>query len=285
MPRALIAGCGYVGEAAAKLFLAGGWDVVAWTRSKNSAQELTRRGIEARAVELTDRTNLARDGVMPDLVLHCASARGNDYAKVYRDGAENLVRVLPNARLIFTSSTSVYAQRDGSLVSEESSAEPAHENGKILRAAEEIVLANGGTVLRLAGIYGPGRSFLLQRVLDRKPVALGHDHFVNQAHRDDIAAAILFLAQPSRIQSPRIFNVVDDAPTLRREILQWISRRLAIPLHQIAGQEPPSKRGDSNKRVSNARLRALGWQPTYPTYIEAFERSIFPAAGILPAQK
>src|SRR5437588_65093 len=112
-----------------------------------------------------------------------AAAKRDDqsYREVYGNGAANLIASFPRARLIFTSSTSVYAQRDGSWVSEESPAEPLTERGKILRQAENNVLDHGGVVLRLAGIYGPGRSFLLRSIINRAPSASGNDRFVNQA--------------------------------------------------------------------------------------------------------
>jgi nucleoside-diphosphate-sugar epimerase len=190
----------------------------------------------------------------------------------------NLAASFPRARLIFASSTSVYAQQDGSWVNEESRAEPPTERGKILREAEDTVLDHGGLVLRVAGIYGPGRSFLLRSVINRAPLVSVNDRLVNQVHRDDVAAAIFFLAQQGTVSSPRIFNVVDDLPVVRSEILTWLSTELGIPLSPPEGIE--GKRSESNKRVSNAKLRALGWAPIYSNYIDAFVRSIFPQDGL-----
>jgi nucleoside-diphosphate-sugar epimerase len=206
--------------------------------------------------------------------VHCASSGGDSYRRVYRDGAANLVHCFPAARLIFTSSTSVYSQSDGSSVTEESATEPDSENAKILLEAEKIVLENNGVVLRLAGIYGPGRSFLLRTVMNRD--AICGNRLVNQVHRDDIASAILFLARSRNVNAPRIFNVVDDTPAPRTEILQWLSSRLGLPLSDSPSSAPIKGRG-SNKRVSNAKLRALGWAPAYPNYREGFERSVLPA--------
>ena len=206
--------------------------------------------------------------------MHCASSGADSYLHVYRDGAANLAACFPNARIIFTSSTSVYPQHDGSSVTEESAVEPDSENAQILGQAEKIVLTNDGIVLRVAGIYGPGRSFLLRSVMNG--TAVSSDRFVNQVHRDDVASAISFLARCRAVDPPRIFNVVDDTPAPRPEILAWLSERLGIPLLNSA-PSPESKRGRSNKRVSNAKLRALGWVPAYPSYREGFGRSVLPA--------
>jgi nucleoside-diphosphate-sugar epimerase len=277
MPRGLIAGCGYVGSASARLFVEAGWEVTAWTRSKESAEQVSGGGISAVAIDISDVRSVARNSFDADVVVHCAGVGKRDdrsYRHVYGKGVANLAASFPQARLIFTSSTSVYAQQDGSWVTEESPAEPLTERGKILRRAENIVLDHEGIVLRVAGIYGPGRSFLLRSVINRAPLPSGPDRFVNQVHRDDVASAIFFLAAQKAVSRPGIFNVVDDRPVLRSKILAWLSAELRIPLSPAEGIG--RKRTDSNKRVSNAKLRALGWAPIYPNYIDAFTRSILP---------
>jgi nucleoside-diphosphate-sugar epimerase len=274
MPRVLIAGYGYVGSAAARLFAKEGWEVIGWTRTRQSVDRAGAIDISLSAIDITNLENVRRNSFAADVVVHCASSGADSHLHVYRDGAANLAACFPNARLIFTSSTSVYPQGDGSSVTEESAAEADSENAQILRQAEKIVLASGGIVLRVAGIYGPGRSFLLRSVMNRTAVV--GDRFVNQVHRDDVASAIFYFARRRVLDPPRIFNVVDDTPAPRAEILDWLSARLGLPLSNSA-PSPESKRGRSNKRVSNAKLRALGWVPTYPSYREGFDVSVLPA--------
>ena len=274
MPSVLIAGCGYVGSAAAKLFGEEHWEVIGWTRSEQSAERTGESAISLCAVDITDLETVRRNSFAADVVVHCASSGADSYLHVYRDGAANLAACFPGARIIFTGSTSVYPQYDGSFVTEESAAEPDSENAQMLGQAEKIVLANDGIVLRVAGIYGPGRSFLLRSVMNG--TAVSSDRFVNQVHRDDVASTISFLARCRAVDPPRIFNVVDDTPEPRAEILAWLSERLGIPLSNSA-PSPKARRGRSNKRVSNAKLRALGWVPAYPSYREGFGRSVLPA--------
>jgi nucleoside-diphosphate-sugar epimerase len=274
MPRVLIAGCGYVGSAAARLFAKEGWEVMGWTKSGQSAELPRESAISLFAVDITDLETVCRNSFPADAVVHCASSGADSYRHVYSDGAANLAACFPSARLIFTSSTSVYPQRDGRPVTEDSPAEPASENAQILRQAEKIILDHDGIVLRVAGIYGPGRSFLLRSVMNGSPVI--SDHFVNQVHRDDVASAMSFLARSRAADPPRIFNVVDDTPAPRSEILDWLSTRVRIPLSSSPATAT-AKRGHSNKRVSNAKLRALGWVPAYPSYREGFDRSVLPA--------
>jgi nucleoside-diphosphate-sugar epimerase len=274
MPRVLIAGCGYVGSAAARLFAKEDWEVFGWTRSGQSAAPPEKSSISLAAVDITDLKTVRRNCFPADVVVHSASSGTDSYLRLYRDGAANLAACFPSARIIFTSSTSVYPQRDGSFVTEDSPAEPDSENAQILRQAEKIILDHAGIVLRVAGIYGPGRSFLLRSVMNGTSVI--SDQFVNQVHRDDVASAIFFLARSRAVDSPRIFNVVDDTPAPRAEILDWISTRVGLPLSNSPATATP-KRGRSNKRVSNAKLRALGWLPAYPSYREGFDRSVLPA--------
>lgn len=282
MPRILIAGCGYVGRVAAEVFHASGWNVEGWTRSADSAQELSDLPFKVRAVDLgsLDQVRNAVDEF--DWVVHCASSRGGDgeeYRRVYLQGAQNLLSAFPRAHLLFTSSTSVYAQGDGSWIDESSPAEPTQETGRILRKTEDLVLAARGIVVRVAGIYGPGRSFLLKKFLSGDAVVdAEQDHFINQVHRDDIVSAIFLLVQHD---CAGVFNVVDDRPMLRSECYEWLAQELQRPVPPHGTAVSSHKRGASNKRVSNKKLRAIDWSPRYPTFAEAMRNSILPSQDLL----
>ena len=132
--------------------------------------------------------------------------------------------------------------------------------------------------MRLAGIYGPGRSALLTRFLNgTATIDPENDRFVNQVHRDDIASAVFLLLDRKPQTRAQIYNVVDDEPILQSECYRWLARRLNRPLPPIGQSQQPRKRGDTNKRVSNAKLRQLGWAPQYPTFADAMEKSILPS--------
>ena len=286
MRRILIAGCGYVGQGAADLFHAAGWAVEGWTGSAKSAATLLAKPYPVRQADISRRAEVAERAGMFDAVIHCASSSGGDadmYRKIYLDGARNLLEIFPGSKLLFTSSTSVYAQRDGSLVTEESETKPLRETSRILLETERVLLASGGIVARLAGIYGPERSALLKKFLAGTAVIdLENDRFVNQVHRDDIAAA-LYLLLSREAKPAQIYNVVDDQPILQSECYRWLAQRLNRPLPPTGGSTQQRKRGDSNKRVSNAKLRRLGWAPQYPTYAEGMERSVLPSfANVIP---
>ena len=280
MPRILIAGCGYVGQAAADLYHAAGWAVEGWTRSAESVATLSAKPYPICEVDISRRARVAERTGTFDAVIHCASSSGGDaemYRQVYLDGARNLLEMFPGSKLLFTSSTSVYAQRDGSWVTEESETKPTRETSQILLETEGLVLANGGIVARLAGIYGPGRSALLTKFVEGTAIIdAENDRFVNQVHRDDIASA-LFLLLNRKAQGGQIYNVVDDQPILQSECYRWLAHRLNRPRPPIGKSKQQRKRGDSNKRVSNVKLHRSGWMPQYPTFAEAMEKSILPS--------
>jgi nucleoside-diphosphate-sugar epimerase len=280
MAQILIAGCGYVGQATADLFHASGWAVEGWTESAESAAKLSAKPYPVHAVDIANKAEVgARAGTF-DAIIHCASSGGGDagaYREIYLNGARNLLDRFRGSRMLFTSSTSVYGQSDGSWITEESQTKPERETGRILLETEELVLGKRGVVARLAGIYGPGRSALLSKFLVGTAVVdPENDRFVNQVHRDDIASALfLLLNRPS--SAPEIFNVVDDQPILQTECYRWLAERLNRPALPIGKAKGESRRGDSNKRVSNAKLRRLGWIPQFPTFSDAMEKSILPS--------
>ena len=283
MPRILIAGCGYVGQAAADLFHQAGWAVHGWTQSEESAAKLSSKAYPVITVDIGDARQVGACPENFDAVIHCASTRGGDvdlYRRVYLDGARNLIDRFVGSTILFTGSTSVYTQRDGSWVTEDSETKPTHERGRILLETEKVVLASGGVVARLPGIYGPGRSALLNKFLaGDATIDPENDRFVNQVHRDDIAAA-LFLLLNRQPPAQGIYNVVDDQPILQSECYRWLARQLDRPVPPIGRSTSARKRGTSRKRVSNAKLRALGWEPRYPTFVEAMEKNILPSSTL-----
>jgi nucleoside-diphosphate-sugar epimerase len=288
MPRVLIAGCGYVGAAAADLFHATGWEVEGWTRSSGSAAQLTAKPYVVHAIDITNRSAVQAAASAFDVVIHCASSGGGgteSYQRVYLEGANNLLAVLQPPRFIYTSSTSVYAQTKGEWVDEESAAEPVHETGKILRRAEEVVRQNGGLVARLAGIYGPGRSALLRKFLSGQ-ARLDNEgqRYLNQVHRDDVAAALRhFVVSSMEYSSAAVVNVTDDQPITQREAYEWLANKLDRPPPPGSAWPSERKRGASNKRVSNRKLHAFGWKPKFPTFPIGMENSVLPAFPTLGA--
>jgi nucleoside-diphosphate-sugar epimerase len=276
----LIAGCGYLGKAAAVRFQRDGHRVIGLTRSSASAEALAAEGLEARAGDIADPAFIAS---LPEAqaIVHCAaSGRGGgaaQYRQVYVDGVSHFLQAQPQARFVFTSSSSVYAQIDGSWVTEESPAVPDRETGRLLREAEERALAAGGTVLRLAGIYGPGRSVLLGNFLSGEaqidvrsdPPATPDGRWINQIHRDDAAAALVWAVT---VGVPGVFNVADHTPMTQRTVYLELARRFQRPLPPSGPPALDRKRGWTHKRVSSRKLTAAGWSPRFSSWFDALDR-------------
>ncbi len=288
--KVLIAGCGFVGERAADLLHACGHEVIGVTHSPESAARLA--AVKPWRTESCDISDGGAVGALAmrlvltrvDAVIHCASSgRGGAemYQKVYVDGMRHLVAAFPQAFPLYTSSTSVYTEVNGETVDETTAAEPARDTGRLLRDAENIALNAGGAVVRLAGIYGPGRSFVLKNLLEGKAAIEGNKgqgRLLNQIHADDAAAALAHIAT-QRLSG--IYNGVDDAQMTQRQCLEKLCMMFGMKMPPVREPDPNRKRGWSHKSVSNAKLHGTGWKPKYPSYFDALKTDPELASSIL----
>jgi nucleoside-diphosphate-sugar epimerase len=260
--KLLLVGNGYLGQAITREFRENGWEVTPVSLSGGDGSISCDVGDPASVEKLPPA----------DFIVHCAaSGRGGAeaYQHVYVDGCRNLTTAFPGTPLLFTSSTSVYAQIDGSVVTEVSPAIPNRETGTLLLEAERITLKASGIVARLSGIYGPGRSVILKKFLGGEAV-IEEDgrRFLNQIHRDDAARAILHLATN---RANGIFNVSDSTPLSQLGCYEKLSAIFSRPLPPAGPRDLNRKRGWTHKQVSNAKLRATGWQPEFPAFTDAVE--------------
>lgn len=264
--RLLIAGCGYLGQALADRWIAGGGDVIAVTRSGELGEACDLTSLESVQA-------LARRVPAPDAIAHCASSgrQGAEvYGKIYLGGVIHLQEAFPGVPVLLTSSTSVYPQTGGETVDETSSAVPDRETGAILRQAEDATLKGGGIVARLAGIYGPGRSVILQRFQDGTAIIeTGISRYLNQIHRDDAASALALLLRKRESSAGQIYNVCDGHPLTQRECYEQLAAHFQKPLPPEGPPNLDRKRGWTHKRIENGKLRALGWEPRYPSFMDA----------------
>ena len=270
--RILIIGCGYVGLPLGQALAGLGHEVHGIRRSKFSAE-----GITTQALDITQRGALDELPKDYDWVINTVSSSRGDleaHRSVFVDGTRHLLDWLrkSSTHLLFTSSTSVYGQLDGSWVDEHSATNPSGGTGGHLREAEETLLAapHSATVLRVAGIYGPERGFLFQQFVKGEAVLSdGGNRWLNMIHRDDVISAILTAME----LEPGIYNVADDEPVTQKVFLEWLADRLGKPMPPD-GKTPPRKRAATSKRVRNAKLKAAGWALRFPTFREGYEALI-----------
>ena len=275
--RRLIAGCGYVGTELATRWLAAGDEVFGLRRRPRGLPD----GVRPLAVDLCDAPGVA--ALLPgelDTVIYAVSPDGpslEDYRRACLDGLATLLDHLPvpGPRVVLASSTSVYGQDDGSWVDEGSATVPRSPTGRILLEAEATLAGSGHafSILRLGGIYGPGRTRLLETVRDgsaRLPLEPGV--YTNRIHRDDAARAFDHLANLSPVDS--VYIGVDDDPAELGTVLAWMAQRLGapVPVPSDRGGSPRPRAGPrTRKRCRNRRLRASGFRFHHPSFREGYD--------------
>jgi nucleoside-diphosphate-sugar epimerase len=201
------------------------------------------------------------------------------YRAVYIDALDKLLTALearPEAdrpeRFVFTSSTAVFGDAEGGWVDEGTEPAPASWRGSIMVEAEARVRASPirGVVLRLGGIYGPGRTRLLESVRSgRARCPGGGPLWSNRIHRDDAAAAVVHLLD---LPDPDPLYVgVDAEPTPLCEVYGWVAARIGAPAPRV---DDGLERDRSNKRCSSRRLQASGFQFAYPSFREGYAAMI-----------
>jgi len=286
--RVLIVGCGYVGMPLGAELVKQGHEVFGLHRSLGAEADFKLAGIKPLTADITKTEQLAQLPGGYDWVVNCVSASGGgaeEYRQVYLQGTRNLIEWLgaaPPKKFVYTSSTSVYGQDDGSLVKENSSTQPATETAQILVETERVLFDAArerkfpAVILRLAGIYGPDRVYWLKQYMSNEARIEGNGaRILNMIHRDDVAGAIIAALKSGR--PGEVYNAVDDEPVTQLGFFQWLSGPLGKELPPSAPEdgEVVRKRGVTNKKVSNRRLKMeLGYQFKYPTFRQGYTAEI-----------
>ena len=274
MSRILIAGCGDVGTALGLALAEHGHEVFGARRSAHRLPE----PLHPLPVDLTDARAIERAVPTVDAAVYAVAAGSRDegaYRRAYVDGVSALLEVLearaePPRRVFFVSSTSVYGERGGEWIDETTPLAPRGFAGESLVAGEWRMLASPipATVVRFAGIYGPGRGWMIERARAGARCAGDPPKFTNRIHRDDCAGVLAHLVDLGD-RCDDVYIGVDDAPVEECEVLEWLAARLHAPApRRVRGDEAASR--GSGKRCSNARLRASGYRFRHPTFREGY---------------
>lgn len=279
----LIAGCGDLGTRLGRRLAEAGHAVWGLRRSPDKLPADV-DGFHGLAADLFDADALAeslRDAPFAavDRVVYATAASGFEddaYRRAYVEGVRNLLRALDAAglrpkRWVHVGSSSVYAQENGEWVDEDSPTEPEHFGGRRLLEGEalldEATVAGQPletVVLRLTGIYGPGRTRLIDSVRSGRARCYDPPVYSNRIHVDDAAAALehlLFLAPVDDL-----YLGVDHEPAPDGEVKRWLAEQLGVADPPTAEPSPGSRAMRSNKRCRNARLVASGFRFRYPNY-------------------
>ena len=285
--RVLIVGCGYVGLPLGAELVRLGHEVSGLRRSATAENELKAAGIQPFFGDVTRSETLTKLPHEFDWVVNCVTAGGDsdNYRQVYLQGTRNLIEWLapnPPKKFVYTSSTSVYGQTDGSQVKESSPTEPVAETAKILVETEKLLLAAvaerkfPAVILRVAGIYGPDRGHWFKQFLkDEAHIEGDGSRLLNMIHRDDLIGCIIAALKNGR--AGEIYNAADDEPVSQQHFFQWLAQALDKPLPPSEPENPAEnrKRGVTNKRVSNRKLKMeLGHQFKYPNFRKGYSAEL-----------
>jgi nucleoside-diphosphate-sugar epimerase len=284
--RVLILGCGYVGLPLGAELVKQGHSLFGLRRS--AADELQAAGITPLLADITRAESLAGLPRDFDWVVNCVASGGGgagEYRQLYLQGTRNLVEWLaatPLKKFVYTSSTGVYGQNDGEIVTEESPAEPETETANVLVETEKVLLAAAreknfpAVILRVAGIYGPERGYLLKQYLRGEARIEGRgERILNMIHRDDLIGVIIAALESG--QTGQTYNAVDDEPVTQLNFFEWLAEALGKGLPPLATADEAStrRRGLTNKKVSNHNLkRELGYQFKHQNFRQGYEAEI-----------
>lgn len=274
----LIAGCGDLGTEAGLRFAATGFSVLGWRRSA----EKIPAPLTGQAADLTG--SLPTIPADTEVVVISTAARERSeaaYRSAYVDGTANVLDALDRdgvhpRRILFVSSTAVYGDAGGGWLDEDSPTAPASVTGAVIREAEDLLHARrpDAIVLRLAGIYGPGRTRLIDQV--RAGTAdPGQGQLTNRIHRDDAASAIVHLTTAVPDPAP-LYLGVDNEPVEKREVLRFLAAELGT---ELGPEEPSNSSRGGNRRLSNTRLLSTGFEFSYPTFREGY-RTVLAGDGV-----
>lgn len=265
MSTKLIFGCGYLGLRVARRWRDAGHEVHAVTRSMARAERLREEGIRPYVADVTQPSTLAGLPVAETILYSIGFDRtsGRTMHEVYVDGLKAALDAIPDAsgRIVYISSTSVYAQQDGEWVDESSPTEPTRQNGIDCLAAEQALRNHRSgaraVILRMAGLYGPGRIPRRETLLAGEPIAAAAEGFLNLIHIDDAASVVLAAETTARL--PSLYVVSDGQPVPRREYYEELARQLGAPSPKFTAppdDAPAAARATTDKRICNARLLA-----------------------------
>ncbi|MGZ8270757.1 MAG: NAD-dependent epimerase/dehydratase family protein [Methylophilus sp.] len=272
MAKILLVGCGALGTAVALNLYHAGHEVVGIRKSLKPLP-CNMKTIQA-DVTVSDVVSVLAV-TQPQIVIYCIAATAQNDENYYLHYVAGLKYVLESQlhntrleRVFFVSSTRVYGKTTDALVDESTSAIAIDFGGCRLLEAEQLLtnLKCDYTILRLSGIYGAGRLYLLNMAKDiqRWPK---ENHWSNRIHEEDAARFVSYLVDRhfSNQKLASCYLVTDDMPTEQYVVLMWLAKKLKVDVESV---EVPHVNG--GKRLINYRMRETGFVLKYPTYVQGY---------------
>jgi nucleoside-diphosphate-sugar epimerase len=271
----LLAGCGDLGTEAGLRFAALGHRVMGWRRSPSKLPA----AIQGATADLgsPNLPLIPADTAAVVIAVAADASTEEAYRAAYVHGVAHVLDALERdgvtpERIVFVSSTAVYGDAGGDWVDEDTQPSPGGFSGKVMVEAEDLLhgrlagTSTTTTALRLGGIYGPGRTRLIDQVRTGSAVIPEDVRYTNRIHRDDAAAAIVHLATMVDAPAP-VYVGVDDEPADLGAVLRFLASELGLPEPRV-GDAGPARGG--NKRCRNDQLRSTGFNFTFPTFREGY---------------
>ncbi len=290
----VIFGCGYLGSAIARKAVENNFLVTALTRNKKALAQLKVIGVQTPVqAELGSTIWHSQINQQCNIVINCVSSATNTiqgYKKSYIDGQNSIAEWISNGHIdkcIYTSSTSVYPQNEGEIITENSPTNYAIGTGEIILESEKILsnldkkYLNTLYILRLSGIYGPNRHYLLDQLKQGKNEFEGScEHFLNLIHRDDICSAIWSLINSNISVSDEVFNLSDNNPFTKKYVINWLAEKVGCEspkfnfennLESVTHRINKSKSNPKNRIISSDKIqKMINWQPAYKNFMEGY---------------
>ena len=294
MSKVFIFGCGYVGTRLADALMNMGHEVGALTKNLAYANVLKAKGVKEVIIDRLE-SNSWHSLVSADYtkIINCVSSAGNGlsgYESSYYQGQASILKWAKSQSIeifIYTSSTSVYPENSGAWVSENSLRDELinSDTAMVLRRSENLIEKNASDfgryfILRLSGIYGPERHYLLNQIQSSNVIAGSGDYFMNMIHVDDIVSVILKMINVKETVASGIYNLSDDLPTQKERVVKWLAAQLELDAPTfdealLSQRHASRKTRTKNRRISNTKIKeAMGFVLKYPSYKEGYSQIV-----------
>lgn len=278
----LIIGCGFLGERVLRLWCETGEQIHILSRLPRRAEELAARGLHPIVGDVCDPQSLANLPAVDTALFAVGYDRRSQHSihEVYAEGLANVLAALPEetGRVIYISSTGVYGPANGDWVDENTPPNPQRDGGKASLAAEQVLASHSigkrSLILRLAGIYGPGRIPYIDRLRAGEPLAVPSEGWLNLIHVEDAAAIVVAIdrwaAAHEIANGPAVFCVSDGEPVVRADYYGEVARLIGAAAPRFVAPDadtPAVQRARSDKRISTRKLiEVIQPKLRYPEY-------------------